>query len=159
HCFGYAATAEGLGQAAIDAARKTAKTVGDAMLDRLPLPGGFRVVPYYALARFGKWHELLAEPLPAERHLYLSGIAHYTRGLAQLGEGHLDEAEKELADVRRIAADKALDYSLFSPNTAARIFALAPEVLAGELAAKRKDYDAAIAHLERAVRLEDGPFY
>jgi tetratricopeptide (TPR) repeat protein len=159
HFIWYAATAEGRSQAAIDAARKTARTVSDEMLDKLPLLGGFRVVPYYALARFGRWDEVLAEPLPADRHLYLGGIAHYTRGLAQLGQGHLEEAEKELLDVRRIAADKALDYTLFSPNTAARIFAPAPEVLAGELAAKRKDYDAAIAHLERAVRLEDGLFY
>ena len=61
--------------------------------------------------------------------------------------------------MRRIAADPALDYTLFSPNTAAAIFAIAPEVLAGELAARRKDYDTAIAHLERAVRLEDGLVY
>ena len=32
-------------------------------------------------------------------------------------------------------------------------------MLAGELAAKRKDYDAAIAHLSRAVRLEDSLVY
>ena len=76
-----------------------------------------------------------------------------------LGKGKLDDAEKELAEVRRIAADKALDYTLFSPNTAAAIFAIAPEVLAGELAARRKEYDAAIAHLERAVRLEDSLVY
>jgi tetratricopeptide (TPR) repeat protein len=61
--------------------------------------------------------------------------------------------------VRRIAADPALNFNLFSPNTAAAIFAIAPEVLAGELAARRKEYDRAIAHLERAVRLEDGLVY
>ncbi len=61
--------------------------------------------------------------------------------------------------MRRIAADKALDYTLFSPNSAAAIFAPAPEVLAGELAARRKQYDIAIAHLSRAVRLEDSLFY
>ena len=159
HFIWYAATAEGRSQVAIDAARKTASKVSDEMLDTLPLLGGFRVVPHYALARFGKWDEVLAEPLPADRHLFLKGIAHYTRGLAHLGKGHLEDAEKELAEVRRIAADKALSFTLFSPNTAAMIFAPAPEVLAGELAARRKDYDTAIAHLERAVRLEDGLFY
>ncbi len=32
-------------------------------------------------------------------------------------------------------------------------------MLAGEIAAARGNYDAAIAHLERAVRLEDGLVY
>jgi tetratricopeptide (TPR) repeat protein len=39
------------------------------------------------------------------------------------------------------------------------VLAIAPEVLAGEIAASRKQYDTAIAHLERAVRLEDGLIY
>jgi len=32
-------------------------------------------------------------------------------------------------------------------------------VLAGDIAARRKDFDAAIAHLDRAVRLEDALVY
>ena len=58
-----------------------------------------------------------------------------------------------------IAADPALNFTLFSPNTSAAILAIAPEALAGELAASRKQFDQAIAHLERAVRLEDGLVY
>lgn len=159
HFIWYAATSEGRSQVAIGAARKTAATVTDEMLDGLPLLQAFRVVPYYALARFGKWDEVLAEPMPADRHLFMKGVAHYTRGLAHVGKGDLDRAQDELAEVRRIAADKALEFTLFSPNSAAAIFAVAPEVLAGKLAAARKDYDAAIPHLERAVRLEDALFY
>jgi tetratricopeptide (TPR) repeat protein len=44
-------------------------------------------------------------------------------------------------------------------KAAGRAIAIAPEVLAGELAAARKDYDAAVAHLEHAVLLEDGLAY
>ena len=159
HFIWYAATAEGRSQVAINAARKTASLVPDEKLDALPLLGGFRVVPYYALARFGKWDEVLAEPAPADRHLFLKGVWHYSRGLAFLGKGQPADAKKELEEVRRIAPDKALNYTLFSPNTAAAIFAPAPEVLAGELAARAKEYDKAVAHLARAVRLEDGLFY
>jgi tetratricopeptide (TPR) repeat protein len=61
--------------------------------------------------------------------------------------------------VRKIAADPSLNHPLFSPNTAAAILAVAPEALAGELAAARKDYEGAIAHLEHAVRLEDSLVY
>ncbi len=159
HFLWSASSMEGRSQAAIEAARKVAARVDDEAMDGLPLLAGFRVVPFYALTRFGRWDEMLAERAPADRFLYLKGTWHYARGLAHLGKGQLDEAEKELAEVRRIAAEPALDFTLFSPNTAAAIFAIAPEVLAGELAAKRKDYDRAIAHLERGVRLEDGLVY
>jgi hypothetical protein len=159
HFLWYAATAAGRSKEAIEAARKTAAQVSDEKMDGLPLLVAFRVVPLYALARFGRWDEVLAEPVPSDKHLYLKGVSHYARGLAYIGKGDLYGAERELADVRRIAADKALEVTLFSPNTAAAIFAMAPEVLAGELAAKRKDYDRAIPHLERAVRLEDSLFY
>jgi tetratricopeptide (TPR) repeat protein len=159
HFLWYAATAEGRSQVAIEAARKMGGQVTEQMLDTLPLTGAFKVVPYYALARFGRWDEVLAEPAPADRHVYLKGVWHYARGLALAAKGRLDDAEKELAEVRRIAADSALNYTLLSPNTAAAVFAAAPEVLAGELAAKRKEYDKAVAHLERAVRLEDSLVY
>ena len=159
HFLWFAATAEGRSQLSIDSARKAAATVGDPMLDQVPLLAAFRVVPWYALTRFGKWDEMLAEPAPADRFPYLKGTWHYARGLSLLGKGQLDEAGKELDALRRIAEDRALEYPLFSPNTAAAILAVAPEVLAGELLARRKDYDAAIAHLERAVRLETGLVY
>ncbi len=159
HFLWFAATAEGRSRLSIESARKAASKVSDETLEKVPLLAGFRIVPWYALARFGKWDEMLAEPAPPERFLFLTGAWHYARGLAQLGKGQIDEAEKELAEVRRIAADPSLNYSLFSPNTAGAILSIAPEVLAGEVAARRKDFDAAIAHLERAVRLEDGLVY
>jgi tetratricopeptide (TPR) repeat protein len=159
HFLWSAASMEGRGQAAIDAARKVAARVTDEAMDGLPLLAGFKLVPYYALTRFGHWDEMLAEPPPADRFVYLKGTWLYGRGLAHAGKGQLDEAEKDLAEVRRIADDPALDFTLFSPNQAKAIFAIAPEVLAGELAARRKDYDRAIAHLERGVRLEDGLVY
>jgi tetratricopeptide (TPR) repeat protein len=120
HFLWYAATAEGRSQVAIDAARKMASQIDEKALDALPLTAAFKVVPYYALARFGKWDEVLAEPAPADRHVYLTGVWHYARGLALSAKGRMDEADKELAEVRRIAADPALNYSLLSPNTGRR---------------------------------------
>ena len=55
--------------------------------------------------------------------------------------------------------DAALDQPLFSLNTGRAVLSIAPEVLGGEIAAARKDYDAAITHLERAVRYEDALVY
>lgn len=159
HFLWWASTMEGRSRAAVEAARKVASKVTDEMMGELPLLAGFRVVPYYALTRFGLWDEMLAEPAPADRFSYLKGTWHYARGVALGAKGRLADAEVELAELRRIAADPSLNYSLFSPNTAAAILAIAPEALAGDLAARRKEYDRAIAHLERAVRLEDGLVY
>jgi len=159
HFLWFAATMDGRGEVAIAAARKTASGVPDEALKEMPLLAAFRVVPYYALTRFGKWDEMLEEPPPPVHDLFLTGTWHYARGLAFIAKGRLAEADQALAEVRRISADKSLDYPLFSPNTAAAILAIAPHVLGGELAAARKEYDAAIAHLDRAVRLEDGLVY
>jgi tetratricopeptide (TPR) repeat protein len=159
HFLWFAASADGQGALAIAAARKTASKVSDEALSLHPFLGGFRVVPYYALTRFGKWDEMLKEPPPPAADLYVTGTWQYARGLALIAQGRLAEAEKMLTEVRRIAGDRRLDYVMFSKNTAASILQIAPEVLAGELAAARKHYDDAIAHLARAVRLEESLVY
>jgi tetratricopeptide (TPR) repeat protein len=158
HFLWFAATAEGRSRVAIEAARKVAATVADPMLEQVPLLAGFRVMPFYALTRFGHWEEMLREPAPPA-NLYLTGVWHYGRGLAFVGKGQLAGADQELAEVKRIAADPGLDFALSSHNTAASIFAVAPEVLEGALSAARKQYADAIAHLERAVLLEDSLTY
>ena len=159
HFLWFAATADGRSKLAIEAARKTASRVDDATLKAVPLLAGFRVVPYFALTRFGKWDEMLAEPQPPDTSAYLLGQWHYNRGTAFLGKGQLSEAEQEFAKLRATMSDKSLDQPLFSPNTGHAVLSIAQEVLGGEIAAQKKDYDQAVAHLERAVRLEDALVY
>jgi len=159
HFLWFAATAEGRSAVAIAAARKAASRVDDETLKAVPLLAGFRVVPYYALTRFGKWDEMLGEPEPPATSAYLLGMWHYARGTAFLGKGQTDSADREFAKLDEIMADKSLDQPLFSPNTGRMVLSIAREVLAGEIAAAKKNYDPAIAHLERAVRLEDALVY
>jgi tetratricopeptide (TPR) repeat protein len=102
---------------------------------------------------------MLKEPAPAAGNAYLTGVYHFARGLSFTATNRLTEAEQELATVRKLLTDKSMEGPLFSPNTAGSVFAIAPEMLAGEIAMARKQYDAAIAHFERAVRLEDGLVY
>lgn len=159
HFLWFAATAEGNSKLAIEAARKAASQVSDETLKAVPLLAGFRVVPYYALTRFGKWDEMLREPEPPAISAYLTGQWHYARGTAFLGKGQMTEAEQEFAKLNALMPDKSLDGPLFSPNTARAILTIAQEVLGGEIDAAKKNYDSAIAHLERAVRLEDALVY
>ncbi|HEX4900260.1 MAG TPA: hypothetical protein VFV61_06980, partial [Pyrinomonadaceae bacterium] len=159
HFLWFAATADGRSQMAIQAARKAASRVDDETLKAVPLLAGFRIVPYFALTRFGKWDEMLREPEPPAFSAYMRGQWHYARGTAFLGKGQTKEAEQELAKLKELMDDKSLDQPLFSPNTGHAILSIAEEVLAGEIAAAKQDYDEGINHLERAVRLEDALVY
>ncbi len=159
HFLWWSATMDGRAAMAIEAARKVAAKIPDAMLKEMPMLAGFRVIPAYALARFGRWDEVLREPAPPAGTPFYEGIWHYARGLAFLGKGQVLDAEGELVAVRKALASPDLDAPLFSPNTMRAVLAIAPEVLAGEIAAARRDYAAAVAHLERAVRLDDGLVY
>ena len=159
HFLWFAATANGESKIAIDSARKAASKVPDEALQQVPLMAIFRIVPYYALTRFGKWDDMLKEPEPPAFSPYARGIWHYARGIAFVRKGQLDEANQELAKVKELLTDKALDQPLFSPNTGHSVLSIAPEVLSGEIDAANKNYDSAIAHLERAVRLEDALVY
>jgi tetratricopeptide (TPR) repeat protein len=86
-------------------------------------------------------------------------VWHYGRGLALVATGRTDAADTESTRLRELMSDESMKQPLFSPNTAAAALAPAPEMLAGEIAAARGDFDRAIAHLERSVRLENGLVY
>jgi len=159
HFLWFATTMQGRSSAAIAAARKTASQVSDSALAAIPLLAGFRVVPWYALTRFGKWDEMLAEPAPPAANRFMTGTWAYNCGLALLAKHRRDEAAKMLDTVRAIAADTSLNFTLFSPNTAKAILSIAPEVLAGEMDAAKGNHDSAVAHLQRAVMLEDALVY
>ena len=159
HFLWFAATADGQSRVAIESARKLAQRIDDGTLKEAPLLAGFRMVPYYALTRFGRWDEMLGEPEPPAFNVPLRAAWHYARGIAHVAKSQLDSAERELQQLRTLLTDESMKQQLFSPNLAGAILAPAPEVLAGEIAAARGDFDKAIAHLDRAVRLEDSLVY
>ena len=154
-------TMEGRRQTAIEAARKSASTIPEGAWREVPLLHQFLVAPLFAYTRFGEWDLILKEPRPSEDSLFWTAIWHYARGLAFTAKGDLDEANLELDRLQRIATQNSLDgYRVtFSRNGAKAILEIAVEVLAGELAAKRKDYGQAIARLHRASLLEDNLIY
>jgi tetratricopeptide (TPR) repeat protein len=159
HFLWFAASADGQSAAALDAARKVAAKIDDRALAEIPITAGFRVVPYWAMARFGKWDEILKASKPPAGSAFLVGAWHYVRGLAFVAKGQLAAADKELVALRGQLKHPSLDGPMFSPNTGRAILGIAPHVLAGELAAARGNYGTAIASLERAVRLDDALVY
>ncbi|MET0987537.1 MAG: hypothetical protein ABW034_19250, partial [Steroidobacteraceae bacterium] len=70
-------------------------------------------------------------------------------------------AQKESETLRKIMVDPKLIEapSSMSLNLADSVLRVAVEVLDGEMAAGKRDYDKAIAYLDRAVRYEDALIY
>jgi tetratricopeptide (TPR) repeat protein len=160
HFLWSSATMEGRSHAAIEAARKTAEQIPPKAIAKTPILQGFVVVPYYALTRFGKWQEILREPQPAYNSPFVSGVWHYARGMAYAGLREFDSASNELREVQEILRSPELARAAtWSNNSSSAILNIAVEALAGEMAARQGQYDQAIAHLDKAVRLEDALEY
>jgi predicted Zn-dependent protease len=160
HFVWMGATMSAQSRIAIDAARKTATSIANATPEQLPFVQGFLVVPYYALVRFGRWDDILAEPKPAHDSLFTRAIWHFARGSAYAAKGDAERARGEESALSSIAANPELaKMPAFSQNPPDKIVAVALEVLKGDMAARQKQYDAAIAHFDRAVRLEDAMTY
>uniref|UniRef100_A0A832M2N9 Tetratricopeptide repeat protein n=1 Tax=Oscillatoriales cyanobacterium SpSt-402 TaxID=2282168 RepID=A0A832M2N9_9CYAN len=162
HFLWFAASMTGQSKVAIEAAQQTAKV--DEKLMQVPELAGmlqhFSAIPLYTYIRFGKWDQILSMPAPAADLKYPNGVWHYARGKALLAKGQSQPAMQELEKLKAIAADPALkEIKVGGFNTTATILNIASNVLAGELAAQRQDYDSAIAHLKTAVQIEDALVY
>lgn len=161
HFLWDSASMEGRSRTAIEAARKSASSIPEGLWRELPLLHQFLVAPLFAYTRFGQWDAILSEPQPAADSPFWNGVWHYARGLAFTAGGNLDDANREMDLLRRIAKDNSLaDYRVtFSRNGAKAILDIAVEVLSGETAARSGDFDRAIGHLHRGVLLEDNLIY
>jgi tetratricopeptide (TPR) repeat protein len=163
HFFVTSASMEGRRADALKAADEVRARMHSDML-RDPAMGGMvqhmNLTPLFTKVRFQLWGDVLAEPAPPADLPYMVATWHAARGLAHAAEGRLDEAEKERAAVAALKDDAALKtLGISSVNVAASVVAIAHEVLAGELAAKRNRAAEAARRLAAAVTLEDGMTY
>jgi tetratricopeptide (TPR) repeat protein len=160
HFIWMGATASGNEKLAIESAHRVARAIPSEALGTVPILQGFLVVPYWAMVRFGKWDDILADKGPRHETAFTRGVWRYARALAFTSKGQLPEAEKELGELNTQLKDESLKgQTTFSNNTGVAILRIAPEVIAGEMAAARKDWDAATLHLDRAIRYEDSLIY
>jgi tetratricopeptide (TPR) repeat protein len=162
HFLWAALAMEGRSQESMEAARKVASKHTD---EHLHQPGfGFghllRTIPLFSMVRFGQWDQIMAEPAPTGDSAFATGIWHWSRGLAFANQGKAKEANTELEEVKKAAADPSVaKLDIFGGNTLDKLLAVADEFLAGEIAARQKKFPAAITHFQKAVELEDALRY
>lgn len=161
HFLSWSAMFQGRSREAITAARKVATSVGAISRDNIwGLYESFGSQPLYVLARFGKWEEILAEGVPGEGSIFMNGVWHYARGLAYLHTGKRDAAADELARLTALRehVETDPDYRV-GFGAAGTLLKVAEEILRGDIIARQGDFHTALAHIERAVRLEDSLLY
>lgn len=145
---------------AMAAARKVAdKVPADLADDTWLLYQTFLNQPLYTMVRFGMWQDILAEPQPRDDAMLLNAVWNYARGLAYANAGDLEAAAAELERIREIRRDPRSAEQSVGLNALPSMMAIAEEILTAEIARVGGDDDAAIAHLSRAVRLQDGLIY
>ena len=117
---------------------------------------GFIALRQHVLVRFGKWNDIIAQPLPKDQALYCTTTAmmHYARGVAHAAMGNVAAAEAEQTLFR--AAAPQVPKTRYLHNVCCQdLLAIAEHMLAGEIAYRRGEHDAAFASLRTAIRLED----
>ena len=160
HFIWMGASASGQKELALESARKLASSVPAEALAAAPILQGFLVVPYLAQVRFSEWDQILADPGPAHPTVFTKAVWKYARALALLEKDRIAEAEQDFAELKTLVADASMKgQTTFSSNSGFTIMRIAVEVVAGEIAARRKDWDRALLHLERAVRFDDALIY
>jgi tetratricopeptide (TPR) repeat protein len=154
HFLVYAAMFEGRATEAIASAREMVTELPEAVVQAMPdFLESFLGVPYHALVRFGKWDEILREPEPAEWKRVTRTLHHYARGIALAATDRVAAAERE--QELFTAALAAVPTTRFAGiNPASAVLAVGKELLAGEIAFRRGEHDAAFAALRQAVHLD-----
>jgi tetratricopeptide (TPR) repeat protein len=129
-------------------------------------------MPWHVMIRFGKWDEILAEPMQTEKDAFPATIAtqHYARGVAYASKGMVPEAEAEQVLFKEALTNPALSGRLMHNNLMYQDPAEGPSILNVNAAileaeieyrrqflakANGEDYDftAAFDELRRGVNL------
>jgi tetratricopeptide (TPR) repeat protein len=149
------AAMEGRYAAALEAAKKLAAEIPDEMLQHMSDAEIAPAAPLYVLARFGKWDEILAQPMPAEGLFFLRGLWHYARGLAFSAKGQVGDADRELKALREAIEATPTERTYAGYFKTRDMLTLASNVLEGELAARGGRYDEAVEQLSAAIAVQD----
>jgi tetratricopeptide (TPR) repeat protein len=147
HMLLFAASVDGQGAIAIQAAKDYARLVPDD-------GASFRAL---TLVRFGRFDEVL-ELTKSPVHPVHAGLWAFGRGLAHLRMGKPDSATAYLARVDSLALNTP-DSVVFRRHQPARILGIVGNILRGELLRAQGRSDDAVRALQEAVKLEEGLQY
>ena len=153
HFLAFASTMAGRSAQALETARMLKTKVNlDVARQATMLQ---EMVPYYVLTltTFGRWDEVLAEPLPPSDIRMPLAMAYYARGVAYAAKGQMAEAQVALDTVKAIDAATAASAETKAP------ISIAMHALMGEIATRGGHLDEGIAHFREGLKIEDVGLY
>ena len=119
---------------------------------------GFNCIVLHVFIRFGKWNEILQEPIPEDKDLFAmtQTTSYYARGLAYAALGDIEKAEIEKENFLNSLENPVVTKRLMINNYAYRgddgIFHIAREMLFGEIEYRKCNFDDAFSFLREAVK-------
>jgi len=153
HFLAFVSTLAGRSAQALEAARTLQSKVNLDVARQVPMLQ--EMVPYYVLTltTFGRWDDVLAEPLPPADIRMPLAMAYYARGVAHAAKGQLAEAQTALDTV------KAIDAATPADDPAKTPVSIAVHALMGEIATRSGKFDEGIGHFREALKIEDAGLY
>jgi tetratricopeptide (TPR) repeat protein len=117
---------------------------------------GYISMKTHVQIRFGRWRDIIAEPLPQDQSLYCHTTAslHYAKSVAHAALSEVTESEAERVKFFEARANVA-DSRYIHNNRCIDLLDVAEQMLDGELEYRKGNYDIAFSHLQKAIELED----
>ncbi len=117
---------------------------------------GYISMKTHVQIRFGRWRDIIAEPLPQDQSLYCHTTAslHYAKAVAHAALSEVAESEAERVKFFESRANVA-DSRYIHNNRCIDLLDVAEQMLDGELEYRKGNYDIAFSHLQKAIELED----
>jgi tetratricopeptide repeat protein len=153
HFLAFASTMAGRSAQALEASKTLKSKVNVDVARGVPMLQ--EMMPYHVLTltTFGRWDEVLAEPLPPSDIRMPVAMAYYARGVAYAAKGKVAEAQTALDTVKAIDAATPADAAEKTPVS------IAVHALMGEIASRNGKLDEGIAHFREALKIEDAGLY
>ena len=140
---------------AIEQSRRLQKVLGVDVALAMPWVQAIWAAPYFTHAQFSSPQEILSQKAPDSRMPYVTGMWHYSRAIARATQRDTRGVERELREVRRIAASADLKPMVDGGVPAPDLLQLAEHVARGRLAMAQRNPRAAARHYQAAITIED----
>ncbi|HSJ12768.1 MAG TPA: hypothetical protein VK939_00040 [Longimicrobiales bacterium] len=152
HFLSFAATMAGRSGQAIQAARSLASQIDMDVARAVPMVEAMVPFVHLTLLTFGRFDEVVSEPLPPSDLRMAFGLAQYARGTALAATAQAAQAKVALDTVSAIASG-------MSDPLSKTILEIAQHALAGEIAQRGGDLKGAESHYRQAMAREDELLY
>jgi tetratricopeptide (TPR) repeat protein len=121
---------------------------------------GYYAMKSHVLVRFGRWHEIIDEPMADDPSLYVltTAMQHYAKGVAHATVRDFAAADRQ-RELFYMQLDRIPPERRFLSNPARASLAVGAALLDGELAYHKGRHEEAYRQLRRAVELDDNLSY